>query len=164
MEIGANINDHTSCAINHESNIEEDENPLYKFRCVGNETTLIDTSYDNKFFTIAPDENSRPVPLVNYTFCEELSHPHLLPTGKLDVQAKCLETLSATKYFSQRLLNYTQKFSSDSDYLFFAHSIIQNLNVNSYFKIAMRKDVSNKFTVGMITRGFDEKMKRLYVQ
>ena len=58
MEVDANINGHTSNAINHESNIEEDESPLDKFRCGTNETTLIDTSHDNNFLTIAPDENS----------------------------------------------------------------------------------------------------------
>ena len=142
MEVDANINDHTSCPVNQESNIEEDENPLDKFRCTEKEITLIETSYNNKFFTRGPDENSRPVSLGNHTFCEELSHPRLLPTGKLGFQAKCFVTLSATRYFNQRLLSCTQKFSSDSDYLVFAHSVIQKLNINSYFNIAMRKDVS----------------------
>ena len=67
--------------------------------------------------------------LVNDTFCEELSHPNFFQTGKFGFQTKRAETLSATKYFSQRLLNYTQKFSSDSDYLFFADSVIQKLNL-----------------------------------
>ena len=67
--------------------------------------------------------------LVNDTFCEELSHPKFFPTGKFGFQTKHAETLSATKYFSQRLLNCNQKFSSDSDYLFFADSVIQKLNL-----------------------------------
>ena len=42
MEEDTNVNDYTSCITGHESNIEEDENLLDRFRCASNETTLID--------------------------------------------------------------------------------------------------------------------------
>ena len=38
-------------------------------------------------------------------FCEELSHPHLLPYRKFGFQIKRQIALSPTKYFNQRLLN-----------------------------------------------------------
>ena len=63
MLIDANVNDHTSCTINHESHIEEDENPLDRFRCAANEKTFTDTSHDNKVYLTASDENYRPVSL-----------------------------------------------------------------------------------------------------
>ena len=56
MEVDVNVNDHTSCAINHESNTEKDKNPLSRFRCAANKKTLIDISYKNDFFLIVPGE------------------------------------------------------------------------------------------------------------
>ena len=67
--------------------------------------------------------------------------------------------LSPSKYFNQRLLNYTQKFSSDSDYIFFAQSVIQKLNLSNQINIAMRKVTSNQLTAGMLTSNFNEKIK-----
>ena len=66
--------------------------------------------------------------------------------------------ISTTKYFDQRLLNYTQKFSSDSDYLFFAHSVIQKLNLSSQIIIAMRKVATKKLRTGMLASDFSEKI------
>ena len=37
--------------------------------------------------------------------------------------------LSASKYFNQRLLNYSQVFAADSDYIFFAHSVTVRLTL-----------------------------------
>lgn len=42
MKVHANVNDHTSCMVNHESKIKKDENPLERFRCALHERTLID--------------------------------------------------------------------------------------------------------------------------
>ena len=36
------------------------------------------------FFSIAPGKNYQPASLVYDTFCQELSHPHLFPTGKFE--------------------------------------------------------------------------------
>ena len=60
-----------------------------------------------------------PESLTHDIFCEELSHSHLFPTGNFGFQAKRKVQLTPTKYFNQQLLSYTQKFSSDSDYMFF---------------------------------------------
>ena len=125
-----------SKSIDNNLNIEFNENPLDTYRCSANETVLVNTSCENEFISIAPGENVRPESLTNYIFCEELSHPHLCPTGKFGFQTKRKVYLTSTKYFNQRLLNYTQKFSSDSDYIFFAHSVIQKLNLSNQINIA----------------------------
>ena len=52
-------------------------------------------------------------------FCEELGHPHLFLYGKFAFQIKRQIPLSPIKYFNQHDFNYTHKFSSDSDYIFF---------------------------------------------
>ena len=50
--VHANTNDHTSCTINNESNIEENENLLDRFRYAANQRPLIDKSLENEFYDI----------------------------------------------------------------------------------------------------------------
>ena len=83
-------------------------------------------------------------------FCEELSYPHLFPYGKFGFQIKRQIPLSPTKYFNQRLLNYTHKFSSDCGYIFFAHKVIQSVNLHNRINIDMRKVTSDKLTTCML--------------
>ena len=47
-------------------------------------------------------------------------HPHLFPTGRFSYKVKRNVPLTPSKYFNLRLLNYSQKFASDSDYIFLA--------------------------------------------
>ena len=97
--------------------------------------------------------------LLRMIFCEELSQSHLFSTGKFLFWTKRKVYLTSKKYFNQRLLNYTQKQSSDSDYIFFAQLVIQKLNRNSQINIAMRKATSNQLTTGMLSSNFNEKVK-----
>ena len=50
--VHANTNDHTSCTINHESNIEENENLLDRFRYAANQRPVIDKSLEDEFYDI----------------------------------------------------------------------------------------------------------------
>ena len=93
-------------------------------------------------------EGSVPVPFRHV--CEELSHPHLFLYGKYGFQIKRQIPLSPTKYFNQRLLNYTHKFSSDCGYIFFAHKVIQSVNLHNRINIDMRKVTSDKLTTCML--------------
>ena len=115
-------------------------------------------SSENQFISIAPGENVIPESLLNNKFCEDLSHPLLFPTGKFVFQFKRKVELSPTKYFNQRLLNYTQKLSSD--YIFFAYSLIQNLSLSNHINIAMRKVASNQLTADMLRSNFNEKVQK----
>ena len=83
-------------------------------------------------------------------FCDELSHPQLFLYGKFGFQIKRQIPLSPTKYFNQRLLNYTHKFSSDCGYIFFAHKVIQSVNLHNRINIDMRKVTSDKLTTCML--------------
>ena len=58
------------------------------------------------------------------------------------------------KYLSRRLLYYSQKFASDTDYIFFAHSVLQKLQLNIQIKIAMRKVACSTLTAGMLSKKF----------
>ena len=44
-----------------------------------------------------------------------------------------------SRHFNSKLLNYTQRFSSISGYLFYAQSILQQMNFRNQISIAMRK-------------------------
>ena len=53
-----------------------------------------------------------------------MAHPHLFPKGKIGNKIKRDTPISPSKYFKQRLLNFSQIFVADTDYIFFAHSVI----------------------------------------
>ena len=69
--------------------------------------------------------------------------------------------MSPCKYFNQRLLNYTQKFASDPDYIFYAQSVTQHLNLNSCINIAMKKVKADGMTAGRVSQNFKETISGL---
>ena len=52
--------------IDNNSNIEFCQHPLNAYRCSANETVLVNTSFENKFISIAPGENVMPESLISY--------------------------------------------------------------------------------------------------
>ena len=80
----------------------------------------------NAGLAIVPGENKMPLPIISDENCEVLAHPYLFPTGKFGYTYQRGISLSPSKYFNQRLLNHSQKFASDSDYIFFAQSVMQH--------------------------------------
>ena len=147
---------------NEADNLEEVENPLDQYRISANESALIPTipcEINEENITVAPGEGLKPISILTDKHCEELAHPYLFPTGKFGYNIDREIYLSPVKYFNQRLLNYTQKFSADSDYIFFAHSVTQHLNLNSRINIAMQKVKTNQLTAGMLSRNFKESVK-----
>ena len=95
------------------------------------ETRLVSTcpqiNVNSEFIDIAPGKEKLPKSVLNDEHCEKLSFPHLFPTGKFGYKVRRKMPLSPVKYFNQRLLNYSQKFASDTDYIFFARNILQSL-------------------------------------
>lgn len=71
--------------------------------------------------------------------CEELAFPYLFPHGHFGYNVERDVRLSASKYFNQRLLNYKRRFASDIDYIFFAHSVLQQMQLSSQINIALKK-------------------------
>ena len=64
------------------------------------------------------------------------------------------------KYFNQRLLNYSQKFAYDSYYIFFVHSVLQQIQTSNQLNIAMRKVATTNLTAGMLNRNFEETVQQ----
>ena len=60
--------------------------------------------------------------MFNYDYCEELAHPNLFPNGKFGYKIETDISLSPSKYFNQRFLNYTLQFLSESDFFFYPFS------------------------------------------
>ena len=116
--------DSVQMIIDHTNDDDEFENadPLNKYRSACNETVLVSKCphviADEENIIIAPGEGKTPLFILKDEKCEEMAHPHLFPHGKFGLHTKRDVKLTHTKYFNQRLLNYTQKFASDPDYIF----------------------------------------------
>ena len=139
--------------------LEVSENPLDNDRLGATETMLISNVPQPENVTIAPGEGIQPMSILMDEKCEELAHPFLFPTGKYGYKVERETKLSPVKYFNQRLLNYKQKFAADSDYIFYALSVMLQLNLNSQINIAMKKVCSNQLTAGMLSNNFSETVK-----
>ena len=135
-----------------------------KFRTQCNETVLISNIpqpvSEDECINFAPGEGKHPKSVLSDEFCEELAHPFLFPTGKFGYKAKRDVTLSPVKYFNQRLLNHSQKFASYSDYIFFAHSVLQQLALQSQINIAVKKVTSASINAGMINKNFKQSVQQ----
>ena len=118
----------------------------------------------NMTLIVAPGENSKPKSILTDDHCEELAHPYLFATGKFGYKVSMEVKLSATKYFNQRLHNYTQKLASDLDYNFYALAVTQVLNLNSQISVAMKKVTSNRLTGGMLSSNYAETVKSYLVK
>ena len=123
------------------------------------ETALINETVTDEMI-ISPCEGNQPLALFADNLCEELAHPFLFPTGKFGYKVEREVFLSPIRYFNQRLLNYTQKFAEDSDYIFFAQNITQHLRIMSRINIAMKK-VHGNITAGMLLNNYENTVKTM---
>ena len=142
---------------NEEEEEEEEDNPLDSFRCAAGETTMmpkIPFTIDAEAASIAPGENKEPIAIFTDKYCEEMAFPLLFPTGKFAFKVERVVPITISRYFNQRLLNYTQKFASDSDYIFFANHASQEIKMYNKIKIAMKKVSGGNLTAGMFTNNF----------
>ena len=67
--------------------------------------------------------------------------------------------LTPSKYFNQRLLHYTQKFALDNDCIFFAHTVLQKVQLSSQINISVKKVFSNDLTAGMLSKSFKQRVQ-----
>ena len=86
---------------------------MAQFKPVSDETTFISeiptATGIEEAIAITPGEGKQPVSLLGDEFCEELAHPHLLPTGKFGYKAEKETPIIPSRYFNQRLLRYRGK-------------------------------------------------------
>ena len=79
--------------------------------------------------------------------------PYLLPKGKVERAVK-----SPVKYF-----NYTQRFSSNADYIFYAHYVLQQTNLFNQINIAACK-VSGDLDAGQLCNNFKQLLDHLHLK
>ena len=108
-----------------QQNLDNPENPV--------------SSAGNEVYSIAPGEGKHPIHFMRDKHCEELSFPTLFPTGQFGYQIERTVPLSPMKYFNARQLNYTGRFASNPEYLFFAQYIIEQSKVQDGINIALKK-------------------------
>ena len=87
--------------------------------------------------------------------CKELAFQHLFPTEKYGYKGQRDIPLSPVKYFNQRLLSCSQKFASDSDCIFFVHSVLHQM------QYSYGKSGNNKLNCMLLTRNFKETVQQL---
>ena len=112
---------------------------------------------------VTPGEGKQPVSRLGDEFCGELAHPQrkvLFPSERFGYKANGEMPISPSRYSNQKLLNYSQKLPSDSYYIFFAHSVLQKLQLNSQINIAMRKVACSTLTDTMLSKNFKENVKK----
>ena len=73
-------------------------------------------------------------------------------------------SLSPSKYFNQKLLNFSQKFAVYSDHILITYSVLQKQQLNSQINIAMRKASLDTLTAGLLSRNFKKTVKRFIAQ
>ena len=143
---------------------EEVENPLNLHRFNFQQTLFIPKMLSTEEVNIAPGEGKQPTSMLNDKFCEELAFPYLFPRDKFGYKFQRDIKLSPSKYFNQRLLNYTQLFASDPDFIFFALSITQQLKLKSQINVPMKKVCSGNLTAGLLSQNFSESVKSFIVK
>ena len=121
--------------------------------------STIPYSVEEENVIIAPGENKKPLSMLMDQYCEEFAFPYLLPRGRFGYNVERDTHLSASKYFNQRLLNYTQRFASVADYIFFAHSVLQQKQLTSNINMTMKKVQGNNLTAGLLSGNFQETVK-----
>ena len=138
----------------------ESEDPLSFERASSDESCLIPNIFnpDQGILDIAPGEGKQPQSFFTDEFCEEQAFPYLFPTGKYGYKSGRPVHITPTKYFNQRLLNFSQRFSSNSDYIFFAHYVMQQINLFNQINVATRK-VKGDITAGQLQQNFKETVR-----
>ena len=134
--------------------LEEDQNPLDLHRFNSEETIMKPNSPTSEELSIAPGEQKQ-----QRSIREELDFPYLFLDGKFGYKVEREIKLSPVKYFNQGLLNFTQMFVSDSDYVFFALSVTQQIKLQSQINIALKKVCTGRVTAGMLSHKFSDTVK-----
>ena len=139
------------------------DDPLSKFRIPSMETTFVSeipSACDiEEGIAVAPVEGKKPVSILNDKFCKKFGHPDLIPTGQYGYKVEREIPLTPSKYFNQRFLHYTQKFASDNNYIFFAHTVLQKVQLSGQISIAMKKVLSNDLIAGMLIKNFKQRVQ-----
>ena len=91
--------------------------------------------------------------------CEELA----FPKGRFGYMEERKTKLTPVKYFNARLLHYSGRFATISEYLFFAQFVIEQKKVSDSINIALKKIQGHPLTASQIKSDVN-KLKSLVCQ
>ncbi|XP_028408493.1 uncharacterized protein LOC114531049 [Dendronephthya gigantea] len=160
---------------NETDNMEENDDPLNKYRRATNESCLQSVlpdypvtiqqsgSLGNEIYDIAPGENRHPVSIMTDKKSEQLAFPVLFPKGRFGYMEERKIKLSPVKYFNARLLHYSGRFATNSEYLFFAQFVTEQKKVADSINIALKKIQGQPVTASQIKSDVN-KLKSLVCQ
>ena len=107
--------------------VEEEANPLDQYLLPASKLLMSLKSHivaDSCTLTIAPGWNKILVQIILEENCAVLVPSYLFPTDKFGHGSKRKIPLTPSKYFDQRLLNYTQRFPSESNWIVYCSTSI----------------------------------------
>ena len=132
--------------IESDDELETTSNHLNTHRHAADESSVIE---NENLLELAPGPDKGARHILFDKNCEELAFPKIFFRRKFGYTFPREHHLTATRYFNQRLLNFSQTFASNSDYIFFARSVLEQKNLNDQINIAMEK-VTGQLTAGKI--------------
>ena len=107
----------TGFQIESDDELETTSNPLNTHRHAADQSLVIK---NENLIKLAPDQDKGTKHILFDKKCEELAFPKLFFRGKFGYTFPHENHLTPRRYFNQRLLNFSQTFTSNSDYIFFA--------------------------------------------
>ena len=141
--------------IESDDELETTSNPLITHRHATDKSLVIE---NENLLELAPGQDKGTTHILFDKKCEELAFPKIFFRGKFGYTFPREHHLTPTRYFNQRLLNFSQKFALNSDYIFFAQSVLQQKTLNDQINISMKK-VTAQLIAGMLAN-YHERVKR----
>ena len=141
--------------IESDDELETTSNPLITHRHATDKSLVIE---NENLLELAPGQDKGTRHILFDKKCEELAFPKIFFRGKFGYTFPREHHLTPTRYFNQRLLNFSQKFALNSDYIFFAQSVLQQKTLNDQINISMKK-VTAQLIAGMLAN-YHERVKR----
>ena len=94
--------------------------------CVQSTDPALDVS---QILNFSPGESKSPVRIMMDPGCEEMAFTKLFPKEKFKFDAERTVSLTPKKYFNARLLNRTEEYAKNVEYLFFAQYITEHKQI-----------------------------------
>ena len=117
LAVGNNLPDnYIDFDVESDNELERTINPLSAHRHAANESLVIN---NENLFELTPGENREIRHILFDEKCEKLPFPKIYFKEKFGYAFPHEHYLTSAKYFNQRLLKYSKKCASTSDYIFF---------------------------------------------
>ena len=118
-----------------DNKLESTTNPLSDHRQGADESLVIN---NENLLELAPVDDKKFRHNLFDEKCEELPLQNIFFKRKFGYTFPCKHYLTPIKYFNLHLLNYAQKFASNSDHKFFAQSVLEQKKLSDQIDMTMK--------------------------